>query len=116
MHGCRSFFELDEDDVLSSGFHADTWLDNRGWGRGLALINEFNLGYYWPTVGPQETQYVPGPVLKNGTNILTIIEFEHTPEDATGMSFLILPVAMRLEVHMCFRIPPDTSRRTASGP
>ena len=52
----------------------------------MTIINGFNLGYYWPIVGPQMTQYVPGPVLKNGTNILAICEFDHAPSDLTGMT------------------------------
>ncbi len=81
---CRGLFDLDGSDVLETGFYPDTWLDNKGWGRGIARVNGFNLGYYWPMVGPQMTQYIPGPVLRNGTNIVVIIEFVHGPSDAIG--------------------------------
>ncbi|KAK9846676.1 hypothetical protein WJX84_002730, partial [Apatococcus fuscideae] len=77
--------DIDSDDVQPNGHLPDTWLDNRGWGRGMTIINGFNLGYYWPIVGPQMTQYVPGPVLKNGTNLVAIIEFDHAPSDITAV-------------------------------
>ena len=80
--------------MLPNGHLPDTWLDNRRWGRGMALVNGFNLGYYWPMVGPQMTQYIPGPVLKSGTNLLVIIEYDHAPSDATGESFLAHHVAL----------------------
>ena len=35
-----------------------------GWGKGLVWVNGFNLGWYWPLLGPQMTMYVPGPLLK----------------------------------------------------
>lgn len=31
----------------------DTYLDTEGWGKGVAYVNGFNLGRYWPLVGPQ---------------------------------------------------------------
>lgn len=33
--------------------NAHTFLDSRGWGHGIALVNGFNLGRYWPLQGPQ---------------------------------------------------------------
>jgi beta-galactosidase len=39
------------------------------------FINGFNLGRYW-SVGPQETLYVPGPLLKQGTNEVIVFELE----------------------------------------
>jgi hypothetical protein len=46
--------------------------------QGQALINGFNLGRYWPTLGPQVTLYVPGLYIKPypETNILTILELD----------------------------------------
>jgi hypothetical protein len=55
---------------------ADTFLDTRGLGKGIAWVNGFNLGWYWSTMGPQMTLYVPGPVLKPGDNDILILEVE----------------------------------------
>jgi beta-galactosidase len=52
----------------------DTFLDMTGWGRGVAFVNGFNLGRYWPSAGPLQTLYVPAPVLKEGTNIIVLFE------------------------------------------
>ncbi|KAJ6646250.1 Beta-galactosidase [Pseudolycoriella hygida] len=54
----------------------DTYLDVSGWGKGILYINGFNLGRYWPSVGPQITMYVPGNILKRGTNDMVIIELQ----------------------------------------
>jgi beta-galactosidase len=44
-----------------------------GWTKGNAFVNGFNLGRYWSR-GPQKTLYVPGPLLRQGTNELAILE------------------------------------------
>lgn len=73
----------------------DTYLSFNGWGKGVAFINKFNIGRYWPvklcpkilsseqgilefllihvslflqSVGPQCNLYVPAPLLKPGRN------------------------------------------------
>ncbi|XP_019645342.1 PREDICTED: beta-galactosidase-1-like protein 2 [Branchiostoma belcheri] len=56
----------------------DTFLDmKKGWGKGVAILNGFNLGRYWH-IGPQETLYVPAPFLKQGDNQLLLFE-QHVP-------------------------------------
>ncbi|MFH8371324.1 beta-galactosidase [Streptomyces sp. NPDC018031] len=50
-----------------------------GWTRGFAWVNGFCLGRYW-SVGPQRTLYVPGPVLREGTNELLLLELEGAGE------------------------------------
>ena len=45
----------------------DTFLDMKGWGKGVVFINGANLGRYW-NKGPQRTLYVPGPILREGIN------------------------------------------------
>lgn len=55
----------------------DTFIDMDGWVKGVCFINGFNLGRYWQK-GPQETLYVPGPLLRKGKNELTIFEL-HSP-------------------------------------
>jgi beta-galactosidase len=53
----------------------DACLELPGWTRGFAWINGFNLGRYW-SAGPQRSLYVPGPVLREGTNEVWLLEFE----------------------------------------
>ncbi|KAK4781138.1 hypothetical protein SAY87_017244 [Trapa incisa] len=54
----------------------DTFISFRGWGKGVAFINDFNLGRYWPLVGPQCNLYVPAPVLRQGDNVVVVLELE----------------------------------------
>ncbi|MFC9176083.1 beta-galactosidase [Streptomyces sp. CS065A] len=46
-----------------------------GWTRGFVWVNGFCLGRYW-SAGPQETLYVPGPVLRDGVNEVWVLELE----------------------------------------
>ncbi|CAN1286585.1 Beta-galactosidase 17 [Linum perenne] len=55
---------------------ADTFISFRGWGKGVAFVNDFNIGRYWPSFGPQCGLYVPAPLLKHGENALVILELE----------------------------------------
>lgn len=52
----------------------DTFLDMRGWGKGIVFVNGVNLGRYWSEVGPQHTLYLPGCWLKQGKNEVVIFE------------------------------------------
>ncbi|XP_016169851.1 beta-galactosidase 17 [Arachis ipaensis] len=54
----------------------DTYISFNNWGKGIAFVNDFNIGRYWPLRGPQCNLYVPAPVLKQGDNILVILELE----------------------------------------
>ena len=54
----------------------DTFLSTPGWGKGVAFVNGFNLGRYWPAVGPQMTLYVPAPLIKPQCQENEIILFE----------------------------------------
>ncbi|WP_328752387.1 beta-galactosidase [Streptomyces sp. NBC_00285] len=56
---------------------ADTFLSLPGWTKGQAWVNGFHLGRYWNR-GPQHTLYVPGPVLRPGTNELVLLELHAT--------------------------------------
>ena len=51
----------------------DTFLDMSKWGKGIVFVNGHNLGRYW-NLGPQQTLYLPGCWLKNGTNKITVFE------------------------------------------
>ncbi|MBD0739551.1 glycoside hydrolase family 35 protein [Streptomyces sp. CBMA29] len=56
---------------------ADTYLDLTGWTKGNAWINGFALGRYWSR-GPQKRLYVPGPVLRAGSNEIVVLELHAT--------------------------------------
>ncbi|BFF93460.1 beta-galactosidase [Drosophila madeirensis] len=62
----------------------DTYLNMAGWGKGVAYVNGFNLGRYWPVAGPQVTLYVPNEILKLGDNTLVILEYQRTNKTASG--------------------------------
>jgi beta-galactosidase len=62
---------------------ADTWWNTEGWGKGVLFVNGFNLGRYWPLVGPQITMYIPGALLKQGINTFVILEQQRVPKDLT---------------------------------
>jgi beta-galactosidase len=51
----------------------DTFLDMRGWGKGVAWVNGHCLGRFWD-IGPQQTMYCPGPWLKAGKNAIVILD------------------------------------------
>lgn len=59
---------------------ADTFLDCTDWGKGVAWINGFNLGRFWE-VGPQKRLYLPGALLKKGTNEIILFETEGKTTD-----------------------------------
>lgn len=52
----------------------DTYLDMRKWNTGIVIVNGFVLGRYMH-IGPQQTLYLPAPLMKKGSN--KIIIFEH---------------------------------------
>jgi beta-galactosidase len=67
--------------ILKADEIADTYLDPTNWGKGIVFINGFNLGRYWPIVGPQVTIYVPKEILRVGTNKIAMIELQLAPEN-----------------------------------
>ncbi|XP_061579637.1 beta-galactosidase-1-like protein [Cololabis saira] len=63
-----------------NGLARDTFLRLNEWTKGQVWINGVNLGRYWPARGPQQTLYVPGPVLStNLPNNITVLELEGAP-------------------------------------
>lgn len=58
----------------------DTYMDTTGWGKGIAFVNGFNLGRYWPVIGPQITLYLPKELLQQGTNSIVLIELQKSPD------------------------------------
>jgi beta-galactosidase len=68
--------EIVVDELEAGSFAPDTWInlwpeeeevDASPWKKGVVFVNGFNLGRYW-NAGPQRTLYVPGPLLKEGSN------------------------------------------------
>ncbi|PIA42967.1 hypothetical protein AQUCO_02000429v1 [Aquilegia coerulea] len=68
----------------------DTFLSFSGWSKGIAFVNDFNLGRFWPSRGPQCNLYVPAPILRQGENILVILELE-TPNTELFVSSVDQP-------------------------
>lgn len=66
---------------LNTSEIADTYVDPTMWGKGVMFINGFNLGRYWPLVGPQITLYLPRELLRVGSNTISMIELEKAPEN-----------------------------------
>ncbi|MFJ3956262.1 beta-galactosidase family protein [Arthrobacter sp. NPDC090010] len=52
---------------------ADTYLALPGSTKGFVWLNGFLLGRYWE-VGPQETLYVPAPLIRAGQNLVQVFE------------------------------------------
>ncbi len=63
----RGGFELDEP--------SDLFLDTGDWGKGMVWVNGFLLGRYWRR-GPQRTLYVPGPLVRAGSNDVVVLELD----------------------------------------
>ncbi|HEY3841010.1 MAG TPA: beta-galactosidase family protein [Bryobacteraceae bacterium] len=58
---------------------SDTFLDMRGWGKGVVMVNGRNAGRYWK-IGPQQTLFIPASWMKRGTNeviVLDLLEGSH---------------------------------------
>ncbi|XP_026273151.1 beta-galactosidase-1-like protein 2 isoform X2 [Frankliniella occidentalis] len=57
----------------------DTFLDMRGWGKGIVFINGFNIGRY-SSIGPIRTLFAPAPLFVKGPNQICV--FEHFKSSA----------------------------------
>ncbi|KAL6780686.1 hypothetical protein ACKKBF_B12155 [Auxenochlorella protothecoides x Auxenochlorella symbiontica] len=104
-----------------TGHMADTYLSVRGWSKGIAWINGFNLGWHWASQGPQVTLYVPGPLLHAGDNEIVLLELEDTAErDHAAVSFVDEPdfygPASQGMAGAGVSIAGALGRRTAHGP
>lgn len=77
--------------ILDSG--GDTFLFLPGWTKGQVWINGFNLGRYWTKRGPQQTLYVPRPLLfpRGALNKITLLELENVPPQPQ-VQFLDSPI------------------------
>ncbi|CAH1119264.1 unnamed protein product [Phaedon cochleariae] len=66
----------------------DTYIDMSGWNKGIVIVNGFVLGRYWK-VGPQQSLYLPAPLLKIGNNEIIVFE-EFFPK--TELAFSKVPI------------------------
>ncbi|XP_032336177.1 beta-galactosidase-1-like protein isoform X4 [Camelus ferus] len=75
------------------GSSRDTFLFLPGWTKGQVWINGFNLGRYWTKRGPQQTLYVPRPLLfpRGALNKITLLELENVPSHPQ-IQFLDRPI------------------------
>jgi beta-galactosidase len=60
-------------DVTEPG---DAFLALPGAGKGYLWVNGFCLGRYWPSRGPQQTLYLPWPLLRAGRNEVVVLELD----------------------------------------
>lgn len=65
------------DDVAS-----DTFLDMSSWNKGNVFVNGFNIGRFY-RIGPQQTLYLPGPLLKKGNNVIHVLELHSSTNNQT---------------------------------
>lgn len=72
---------------------ADTFVHTAGHGKGLCWVNGFLLGRFWD-IGPQQTLYLPAPLLRPGRNELVLLELDGPRGD--GLDLVAEPVLDRL--------------------
>jgi len=75
----------------------DTFLDMRGWSKGVVWVNGHNLGRYW-NIGPQQTLYLPGCWLNPGRNDLLVLDLFGDVDE---------PVSRGLEAPILDELRPD---------
>ncbi|XP_006654711.1 beta-galactosidase 8 isoform X2 [Oryza brachyantha] len=73
--------------IDSKSAKKDTFISFRGWNKGVAIVNNFNIGRFWPARGPQCALYVPAPILKPGDNVVVIFEL-HSPNPELTIEFV----------------------------
>lgn len=71
----------------------DTFLRLDGFTKGFVTVNGFNLGRYWK-IGPQQTLYVPAPMLKQGKNEIIVFESDRT--ESLEIEFVSEPILDKL--------------------
>ena len=78
------------------GRTGDTFLDMRGWNKGIVFVNGINLGRYWK-VGPQQTLYLPGAWLRRGRNEITVFDLDGNGE-SPSVAGLRTPILDQLKI------------------
>ncbi len=56
------------------GTPKDSFIRLDGFTKGFVVVNGFNIGRYYVTAGPQQTLYVPAPLLREGDNEIVVFE------------------------------------------
>jgi beta-galactosidase len=92
--GSKASFSTDSPSFYRGHFTltttGDTFLDVRHLGKGALWINGHPIGRFW-NIGPQDTLFVPGPWLHEGSN--EIVVFDLTPSaSAPTLSGLATPI------------------------
>ena len=72
--------------TIAAGKLADTYLNLRGWGKGMAYVNGHALARYYH-IGPQFSHYCPSGFLREGANELILFETVY-PQANRTVSFL----------------------------
>jgi len=71
------------------GAPADTFLQMEDWKKGVVYVNGFNIGRYWNR-GPQQTLYIPAPLLRQGENEIVVLELH--PSGQSELEFTDQPI------------------------
>ncbi|WP_152394940.1 glycoside hydrolase family 35 protein [Paenibacillus guangzhouensis] len=71
------------------GTPADTFLLMEEWSKGVVYVNGFNIGRYWNR-GPQQTLYIPAPLLRQGDNEIVVLELH--PSGQSEIEFTDQPI------------------------
>lgn len=69
---------------------SDTFLNMSSWNKGNVFVNGFNIGRFY-RVGPQQTLYLPGPLLRTGNNVIHVLEL-HSSTTNYSLSFTGKPI------------------------
>uniref|UniRef100_A0A2K6FWS9 Galactosidase beta 1 like n=1 Tax=Propithecus coquereli TaxID=379532 RepID=A0A2K6FWS9_PROCO len=98
------------------GSVGDTFLYLPGWTKGQVWINGFNLGRYWTKRGPQQTLYVPRPLLfpRGMLNKITLLELENVPSQPQ-IQFLDKPI-LNSTLHKTYIYSLSADSLSASEP
>jgi beta-galactosidase len=64
--------------ALAADGTTGTFLDVSDAGHGVAYVNGFCVGRYWD-IGPQQTLYVPAPLVRAGRNEVLLLDLERIP-------------------------------------
>lgn len=80
---------------------ADTFLDLRGWGKGVLWVNGHCLGRFW-NIGPTQTMYCPGPWLRDGRNEVMVLDLLG-PKEPT-LAGLVKPILDELHLDQDFAV------------
>jgi hypothetical protein len=72
--------------TIATGQLADTYVNLKGWGKGMAYVNGHALARYYG-IGPQFTHYCPSGFLREGSNELVLFETLY-PQANHSVSFM----------------------------